>query len=73
MLTVGDRRVMKVRALAGLLLAGLTALGAGCSISPADREATLAAWAERDRVYSAECARRGGRYLDSTCLQGGGP
>ena len=56
-----------------MLLVGVTALGAGCTLTPADREAAVRAWAERDLVHAAECARRGGRYFDSTCLQAGGP
>ena len=54
-----------------LLVAG-AALLAGC-ISPEQRAATERAWAERDRERAEECAQRGGRYISSSCIQGGGP
>ncbi|MET0851355.1 MAG: hypothetical protein ABW020_09525 [Candidatus Rokuibacteriota bacterium] len=54
-----------------LVLAAATLL-AGC-LSPAERAATERAWAERDRERAEECAQRGGRYISSSCIQGGGP
>ena len=54
-----------------LVLAAATLL-AGC-LSPAERAETERVWAERDRERAQECAQRGGRYISSSCLQGGGP
>ena len=54
------------------LVLAAAALLAGC-LSPAQREATERAWAERDRERAAECTQRGGRYISSSCLQGGAP
>jgi outer membrane biogenesis lipoprotein LolB len=55
-----------------LLVLAATTLLAGC-LSPAERAATERAWAERDRERAEECAQRGGRYISSSCIQGGGP
>jgi hypothetical protein len=57
---------------AALLVVAAAALLAGC-LSPEQRAATEQAWAERDRERAQECAQRGGRYISSSCLQGGGP
>ena len=57
-------------------LAGCAAalpLLAACTVSPEQREATERAWAQRDAERAAECAQRGGRYISSSCLQGGAP
>ena len=58
--------------LAPLLLAALPLLAA-CAISPEQRAATERAWAQRDAERAAECGQRGGRYISSSCLQGGAP
>ena len=55
-----------------LPLLASAALLAGC-ISPEQRAATERAWAERDRERAEECTQRGGRYISSSCIQGGGP
>ena len=57
---------------AALVVLAAAAFAAGC-LSPAQREATERAWAERDRERAEECAQRGGRYISSSCIQGGGP
>ena len=46
---------------------------AACAISPEERAATERAWAQRDAERAAECSQRGGRYISSSCIQGGGP
>jgi hypothetical protein len=43
----------------------------GCAVSPADREATSRAWAERDAERASECTR--GRFVAGGCAVGGGP
>ncbi len=57
------------------LIAGVAALSlvVACAVSPEERAATERAWAQRDAERAAECAQRGGRYISSSCLQGGGP
>jgi hypothetical protein len=45
----------------------------GCAISVEQRAATERAWAEHDREWAADCARRGGRYISSSCVGWGGP
>ena len=64
----GPSPIWRAALLAVVLAAGL----AGC-LSPAAREATERAWAERDRERAAECAQWGGRWFASACLMGGGP
>jgi hypothetical protein len=54
-------------------LAAALPLLAACAISPEERAATERAWAQRDAERAAECTQRGGRYISSSCLQGGGP
>jgi len=63
------------RAALGRLVAGVAALPlvVACAISPEERAATERAWAQRDAERAAECAQRGGRYISSSCLQGGSP
>jgi hypothetical protein len=55
-----------------LLVVAAAALLAAC-LSPEQRAETERVWAERDRERAQECAQRGGRYISSSCLQGGGP
>jgi hypothetical protein len=46
---------------------------AGCAVSPEQRAANERALAEQDREWAADCARRGGRYISSSCVGWGGP
>jgi hypothetical protein len=45
----------------------------GCATTPEQRAANERVWAERDREWAADCARRGGRYISSSCVGWGGP
>ena len=57
-----------------VILAGILAGGTvlGCAITPAEREATTRAWAERDAERARECERNRGRWVAGACLYGGG-
>ena len=71
-----SRRSLVVRgaALAGLALLPLVlTLSAGCATTPEQRAANERAWADHDREWAADCARRGGRYISSSCIGWGGP
>ena len=67
--------VFRSAALTGLALLPLAlALFAGCAATtPEQRAANERALAERDREWAADCARRGGRYISSSCVGWGGP
>jgi hypothetical protein len=44
----------------------------GCAPqSPEERAASAKAWAARDAERAAECSQRGGRYIGSSCQEGG--
>jgi hypothetical protein len=43
----------------------------GCAVSPAEREATIRAWSERDAERGRECAQRGGGFVAGGCVFGG--
>jgi len=45
----------------------------GCAISPAERDATVRAWAERDAERARECAQARGAWVAGGCIRGGGP
>ncbi len=64
-----------MRRLGYAILAGILAGGAvlGCAMSPAEREATTRAWAERDAERARECAQARGRWVAGACLYGSGP
>lgn len=53
------------------LVASVVTLAA-CSITPAQREATERAWAERDEERARECAQRGLGYRSGGGCTGGG-
>ncbi len=53
------------------LVAAVVTLAA-CSITPAQREATERAWAERDEERARECAQRGLGYRSGGGCTGGG-
>jgi hypothetical protein len=67
--TLGLMRPLALGALLGLALIG--ALAPGCSITPAEREASLAAWAARDAERAAECRRNGLGFAAGGCLSRG--
>ena len=60
-------------ALTALALLPVALTLTGCATSPEQRAATERAWAEHDREWAADCARRGGRYISSSCVGWGGP
>jgi hypothetical protein len=61
-------------ALGGVALLPLALmLVAGCATTPEERAANERIWAERDREWAADCVRRGGRYISSSCVGWGGP
>lgn len=43
----------------------------GCSISPAEQDAILRAWEERDAERARECRRAGGGFVAGGCVRGG--
>jgi hypothetical protein len=45
----------------------------GCATTPEQRAANERESAARDREWAADCARRGGRYISSSCVGWGGP
>jgi hypothetical protein len=63
--------VARVRA--GALLVILAIAAAGCSGTPAERQAIADAWAARDRERAAECRRHGLGYAVGGCVGPGGP
>jgi hypothetical protein len=63
--------VARVRA--GALLVFLVIAPAGCSVTPAERQAMADAWAARDRERAAECRRHGLGYAAGGCVGPGGP
>jgi hypothetical protein len=63
------RGVLAVGAVLGLALTG--PLAAGCSITPAERQASLDAWAARDAERAAECRRNGLGFSAGGCLSRG--
>lgn len=56
------------------MLTGILAAGTafGCAITPAEREAAVRAWAERDAERARECAQARGRWVAGGCVFGGG-
>ena len=62
-------RTLALGALLGLALTG--ALAVGCSTAPAEREASLKAWAARDAERAAECRRNGLGFAAGACLSRG--
>jgi hypothetical protein len=64
-------RSRRAAAASGLLLVVIAAQG--CAVSPAQREATERAWAERDAARASACQSRGGRFVAGGCAVGGGP
>ena len=64
------RRLIRAGTL-GLAALVVSAALPGCAVSPAEREATTRAWAERDAERARECTR--GRYVAGSCIGGGGP
>ena len=64
------RRLIRAGTL-GLAALVVSAALLGCAMSPAEREATTRAWAERDAERARECTR--GRYVAGSCIGGGGP
>ena len=67
--TLVSVRQLTLGVLLGLALTG--ALAAGCSTTPAEREATLQAWAARDAERAAECRRNGLGFAAGGCLSRG--
>jgi len=65
----GERRLLSRASLLSLLLGGGLL---GCVLSPAAREATLQAWAERDAERARECRQRGGAFIAGGCVFAGG-
>jgi hypothetical protein len=64
--------VVRPLVLAALLGLALTsALAAGCSTTPAEREAIQGAWAARDAERAAECRRNGMGFAAGGCLSRG--
>jgi hypothetical protein len=54
-----------------LVFALMSALFAGCAVSPAQVEATRQAWAERDAERARECRQKGGSWMAGGCIFGG--
>jgi len=56
-------------------MVGMLLVGAfpACSISPAERDAIIQAWEERDAERAQECRRAGRGFVNGGCTGGGGP
>jgi hypothetical protein len=57
--------------MAGVLVALVTGRFAGCSVSPAEQQASRDAWAARDAERAAECRQKNVGYVAGGCAAGG--